>query len=67
MAKLTKKKYLEYKAINIQGLTINIGRLLHQFAYGDEYPQFNIIFLENENIQLDFTVYSCKMILKIVF
>ena len=56
MARLTKKKYLEYKAININGLTVNIGRLLHQYAYGDEYPQFNIILLENEKIQLDFTI-----------
>ena len=56
MAKLTKKKYLEYKAININGLTVNICRLLHQYAFGDEYPQFNIILLNNENIQLDFTV-----------
>ena len=40
MAKLTKKKFLDYKNAMENGFLVNLYRVLHPFAYGDEYPQF---------------------------
>ncbi len=52
MAKLTNKKYQEYKAININGFKVNLGRLLYQFAHGDQYPELRQSVLKENNIEL---------------
>jgi hypothetical protein len=39
MAKLTKKKFDEYKNTEVNGFKVNLSKLVYNFAHGDEYPQ----------------------------
>lgn len=56
MAKLTTKKYQEYKAINENGFKVNLGKLAYQFAHGDEYPQLQMTVQRTDKILLDVVV-----------
>jgi hypothetical protein len=52
MAKISKKKFDEYKAVNENGFKVNLGSILHQFAFGDEYPKLYIIVKETDTLLL---------------
>ena len=49
MAKLTKKKFLDYKNAKENGFIVNLHKLIYQFAYGDEYPKFQQSIYTEEN------------------
>ena len=55
MAKLTEKKFNEYKAINIDGFRVDLHKIMHQFACGDEYPQLSQIVYNDDNKQIIIT------------
>jgi hypothetical protein len=56
MAKITEKKFNEYKEINknggVNGFKINLYSILYQFAHGDEYPKFSNLILDDDKIQI---------------
>ena len=56
MAKLTEKKFNEYKQININGFKVDLHKLMYQFAHGDEYPQMRLTILNTETEQIIITV-----------
>lgn len=53
--KLSKKNYLKYKAININGFEIDLMSLVYGFAHGDEYPKLKK--KEDTGDRIKFTCY----------
>jgi len=57
MAKLTQKKFLEYKEAKENGFIINLYKVLHRFSFGDEYPQFQKTVYTNEGEEKTSRIY----------
>jgi len=56
MSKLTQVKFNEYKAVNENGFKVDLGKIMHQFAHGDEYPQLRQMIYNDDNTQIIITV-----------